>query len=98
MLFIAAGWQIKTACDTTVTPRGQKIQIKHQGCKWIRIEYSTTVWKCRGTKCEELNMVTWHDVTIDSRSKDKIFYYEAAKGPASVSYVKEASVLDCSCN
>jgi hypothetical protein len=83
--------------EIIATARGQQIQIKHSGCRWIRIEYSTTDWRCRGTNCELTGTVTWHDVTIDTRNKAKIFYYEAARGPRSVSKVEVVNVLDSEC-
>jgi hypothetical protein len=87
-----------TLCDkVTVSARGQQIQIRHSGCPWVRIEYSTTDWQCRGNNCAQKGTVTWHDVRIDTRNKDRIFYFEAARGPKSVSFVQEASVLDCGC-
>jgi len=81
----------------SVSPRGQFIQVKCSNCSWVRIEYSTTDWRCRNGKCEKVGTVTWHDVVVDARNQGKIFYYRAAAGPTSVSEVAEASVLDCSC-
>jgi hypothetical protein len=98
MLFANKSRVIKNSCDAiTVSPRGQQLLIKHPHCTWVRIEYSTTNWKCKMNNCEQTGGVTWHDVKIDTRNKENIFYYLAALGPASVSKVEEANVLDCNC-
>jgi hypothetical protein len=87
----------KSHCDNiTVAPRDQYVQIKQPGCQWIWIEYNTTDWTCRNGDCKEIGS-TWHNVKIDTRGKNNIFYYEAARGPKNVSYVKEANLLDCGC-
>jgi hypothetical protein len=87
-----------TDCDkVSVSARGQYVQIKCGGCEWVRIEYTTTNWRCNNGKCEKLGTVTWHDEVVDARNKGKIFYYRAALGPAGVSEVAEANVLDCEC-
>lgn len=98
LLFTTATQQAESQCEiVSVVPRGQHLQIKHSGCPWIRVEYSTTDWSCRGNVCSEKGTVTWHDVKIDTRRKEKVFYLEAARGPKSVSRVVEANVLDCDC-
>lgn len=81
----------------SVSPRGQYVQIKCGDCNWVRIEYTTTDWKRKGNTYEKFGTVTWHDTVVDARDKGKIFYYRGAIGPASVSEITEANVLDCSC-
>jgi hypothetical protein len=97
-LFTAATLWAASQCDAiSVAPRGQNLQIRQTGCLWVRVEYSSTDWSCRGNACSEKGTVTWHDVKIDLRGKEGIFYFEAAKGPKSVSRVVEAGVLGCEC-
>jgi hypothetical protein len=97
LLFTAGTLWAASQCDVSVVPRGQNLQIRHNGCLWVRVEYSSTDWSCRGNACSEKGTVTWHDVKIDLRGKEKIFYFQAAKGPKSVSRVVEVGVLDCDC-
>jgi hypothetical protein len=81
----------------TVTPRNQQIRIVHEGALWVRIEYGTTDWFCKGSNCSDKGTVTYHVVQIDLRGKSNPFYFTAAVGPKTVSKVAEAEVLGFRC-